>query len=177
MNIEDLNKKEPKLSPQEYLANTGHIFDIKEASVEDMKIADETEKAIREDSKYVGFADLLVKAIPGYLRSPIIEDDFKDKRVDRRDFKSSLSHTNNEAFNFYDKNKLAHHSIRNFFSVFNHLIQIKEINSELVKEASEIEEKVIPATPKYDSMSEEEKLEIVNSLTDLARRVCNEIIK
>ncbi len=174
MKIEDLNK-EP--TPQDFLMKTGNVWDIEEASSEDVKIADETEKVIKKDPKYADFKDLLINAVPGYLKAPVILDYFTD-RIDRRNFKVSMAEINHKAFDLYDKNKLAHHNIRNFFVMFDELLtKENKIDPNLIKEISEIKEKVTPPTPKYDSLSDKERLEVVNSLTDLARRVCKEIIK
>lgn len=174
-NMEDLSKKEPGFNPQDFLKKTGHIREIIEASPEDVKIAEETEKVILQDSKYDGFKGLLIKAIPDYLSGPIILDDFKE-HDERRKWRTLISNIEMDAYNFYDRNKIANHSMRQFFSMFTLLSKVKEISSKLKIEISEIEGKVIPAH-KYELLSEKEKLEIVDSLTALSRQVCNEIIK
>ncbi len=179
--MENFERKENKPSPLEYLRQNEHVRQIIEASAEDLAIAGLAEKAISESPEYpADLKDHFKKGIPGYLRAPIILDDFKD-HSSRREWYKKLFAENKEAFYFYERNKLAHHTIRNLISMSELLSEAKFFDPKIKDSLDKIKERVYPDLEnnenKYDLLLEEEKLDVVKILTEISRDMCRTITR
>ena len=132
-------------------------------------------KTLSEDKGFIA------EVFSRYIHLPIVLDDFDDEK-ERNKLEQVFFKNNKATFDFYQSNKLRTTNIRQVLQLFGSWHEMDTtINPKLVRLAEEIwndvaEDETKDNLNKYEHASEEEKLKIVEKVSQFAREVCIDFI-
>ena len=187
-----MEKQENSPNPEKILIKNAHIRGIDlptptSLMYKNYPIETKFSEALDHINLQLEFKRLLPKSFVGYLKAPIIIDDFADDNP-RDDFENSFYDKEREVFEFYRSNRLRRSNISDILRMSDYLIvldvfkrdEIEDLLEPLRNEISEWNEEDREQKDnflKYESMNEDEKIAITEKVAELARKIITLIIE